>query len=176
MTMRRPAFDEVRSMRTISLLAMLLAALPAAAYDVNGVALGAREGEVKKKFPSIHCKELEWKSLAAERRCDDSKVAFGGAEVRITLYLRKDQVQAFDIRFDTKDTERVAAFAKSRYGAPASETRDRIEADGKPTRQIYKLLWEKGDERAVLVAQPDKRRGTLTVSRGNFDEEIYRVR
>jgi len=28
----------------------------------------------------------------------------------------------------------------------------------------------------VLVAQPDKRRGTLSVSRGKFDEEIYRVR
>ncbi|TMI14914.1 MAG: hypothetical protein E6H38_08085, partial [Betaproteobacteria bacterium] len=111
-------------MRKISLLAMLLAALPAAAYDVNGVALGARESEVKKKFPSIHCKELEWKSLAAERRCDDSKVAFGGAEVRITFYLRKDAVQAFDVRFDARDTERIAAFAKSRYGAPVSETRD----------------------------------------------------
>jgi hypothetical protein len=163
-------------MRKISFLAMLLAALPAAAYDVNGVALGAHESAVKKRFPSIHCKELEWKSLAAERRCDDSQVAFGGAEVRITFYLRKDAVQAFDVRFDVKDTDRVAAFVKSRYGTPVSETRDTIETPGKPARQIYKLLWEKGDERAVLVAQPDKRRGTLSVSRGKFDEEIYRVR
>jgi len=85
-------------------------------------------------------------------------------------------VQAFDVRFDTKDTDRVAAFVKSRYGAPVSETRDNIEIAGKAARQIYKVLWEKGDERAVLVAQPDKRRGTLSVSRGNFDEEIYRVR
>jgi hypothetical protein len=155
---------------------VLLAALPAAAYDVNGVTLGAHESAVKKRFPSIHCKELEWKSLAAERRCDDSKVVFGGAEVRITFYLRKDAVQAFDVRFDAKDTDRVAAFVKSRYGTPVSETRDTIETPGKPTRQIYKLLWEKDGERAVLVAQPDKRRGTLSVSRGNFDEEIYRVR
>src|SRR5207245_2804969 len=154
MTTSAPASGAVKSMRKISLLAMLLAALPAAAYDVNGVALGARESEVKKKFPSIHCKELEWKSRAAERRCDDSKVAFGGAEVRITLYLRKDAVQAFDVRFDAKDTERVAAFAKARYGAPVSETRDTIEIPGKAARQIYKLLWEGGDERAVLVAQP----------------------
>jgi hypothetical protein len=163
-------------MRTISLLAFVLVCAPALAYDVNGVALGAHESEVKKKFPSIHCQELQWKSKAAERRCDDSKVAFGGAEVRITFYLRKNAVQAFDVRFDSKDTDRVAAFAKSRYGAPVSETRDNIETAGKPARQIYKLLWEKGDERAVLVAQPDKRRGTLSVSRGNFDEEIYRVR
>src|SRR5438874_729723 len=60
-------------MRKISLLAMLLAALPAAAYDVNGVGLGARESEVKKRFPSIHCKELEWKSRAAERHRDGSR-------------------------------------------------------------------------------------------------------
>ena len=163
-------------MRKISLLAILLAALPAAAYDVNGVALGAHENEVKKRFPSIRCQELQWKSLAAERRCDDSKVAFGGVEARITFYLKKNAVQAFDVRFDPKDTERIAAFAKSRYGAPVAETRDNIETPGKPTRQIYKLRWEKGDEHAVLVAQPDKRRGTLSVSRGNFDEEIYRVR
>lgn len=163
-------------MRKISLLVVLLAALPAAAYDVNGVAPGAHESEVKKRFPSIHCKELEWKSLAAERRCDDSKVAFGGAEVRITFYLKKNAVQAFDVRFDPKDTDRVAAFVKSRYGAPVSETRENIEIPGKAARQIYKVLWEKGDERAVLVSQPDKRRGALSVSRGNFDEEIYRVR
>ena len=163
-------------MRKISLLAILLVALRATAYDVNGVALGAHENELKKRFPSIHCQELQWKSLAAERRCDDSKVAFGGAEVRITFYLKKNAVQAFDVRFDPKDTDRIAAFAKLHYGAPVSETRDNIEAAGKVARQIYKLLWEKGDERAVLVAQPDKRRGTLSVSRGNFDEEIYRVR
>jgi hypothetical protein len=163
-------------MRTISLLAFVLVCAPALAYDANGVALGAHESEVKKKFPSIHCKELEWKSLAAERRCDDSKVVFGGAEVRITFYLRKDAVQAFDVRFDARDTERIAAFAKARYGAPVSETRDNIEIPGKAARQIYKLLWEKGDERAVLVAQPDRRRGTLSVSRGKFDEEIYRLR
>src|SRR5439155_1438817 len=137
MTTSAPASGAVKSMRKISLLAMLLAALPAAAYDVNGVGLGARESEVKKRFPSIHCKELEWKSLAAERRCDDSKVAFGGAEVRITLYLRKDAVQAFDVRFDARDTERIAAFAKSRYGAPVSETRDNIEIPGKAARQIF---------------------------------------
>jgi hypothetical protein len=163
-------------MRKISFLATLLAALPAAAYDVNGLTLGAHESEVKKRFPSIHCQELQWKSLAADRRCDDSKVVFGGAEVRITFYLKKSAVQAFDLRFDPKDAERIAAFAKSRYGAPVSEARDNIETPGKPTRQIYKVLWEKGGERAVLVAQPDKRRGTLSVWRGNFDEEIYRVR
>ena len=31
-------------------------------------------------------------------------------------------------------------------------------------------------ECAVLTAQLDKKRATLLVSRGNFDEEIYRIR
>jgi len=155
---------------------MLLAALPAAAYDVNGVGLGARESEVKKRFPSIHCKELEWKSLAAERRCDDSKVAFGGAEVRITLYLRKDAVQAFDVRFETRDLERLVAQLKARYGKPVSEVKDAVERQGKRAREIYKALWESGADRAALTAELDKKRSALSVSRGNFDEEIYRVR
>ena len=33
-----------------------------------------------------------------------------------------------------------------------------------------------GGERAVLTAQADKRRGFFTVSRGDFEEEIYRLR
>ena len=43
-------------------------------------------------------------------------------------------------------------------------------------RELYKVLWENGADRAMLTAQLDKKRATLLVSRGNFDEEIYRVR
>ena len=38
------------------------------------------------------------------------------------------------------------------------------------------MRWERGKDYAVLTAQLDKRRGELTVARGNFEEEIYRVR
>jgi len=38
------------------------------------------------------------------------------------------------------------------------------------------MRWEKGAERAVLTSQLDKKRATLEISRGNFPEEIYRVR
>ena len=86
--------------------------------------LGATESEVKRLLPSAHCKALEWKSKAADRRCDDSRVSFGGVEVRVTLYLRKDAVEAFDVRFDTKELDRFVGFLKTRYGAPASEDRD----------------------------------------------------
>ena len=65
----------------------LLFALPGAAlaYDANGAALGASEAEVMKRFPSARCQALEWKSKAADRRCDDAKMAFaGGVPGRIT--------------------------------------------------------------------------------------------
>ncbi|HEV7477995.1 MAG TPA: hypothetical protein VGO02_09700, partial [Burkholderiales bacterium] len=58
---------------------LALAASPAfAAYDANGVALGGSEDDVKRKFPSVRCQPLEWKSKAADRRCDDAKIVFAG--------------------------------------------------------------------------------------------------
>jgi hypothetical protein len=162
-------------MRALLLAAALLIAPAArAAFDANGVLLGAPEAEVKKQFPSANCKKLEWESRAADRRCDDSRVNFGGVEARITFYLRRDKVEAFDVRFDARDLERFVTVVKQRYGAPASEQRDTL-GDKKP-RQVYKALWEGKGERAALVAQIDKRRGSLLVSRGAFEEEIYKVR
>ncbi len=159
------------------LLVSFLLPLPArAAYDANGVALGAPEREIRQYFPSAHCKALEWESRAADRRCDDSRVAFAGIEARITFYLRKDKVEAFDLRFDSMEADRVVTFLKGRYGKPASEVRDSLGDTGKTPRQVYKVLWEAKGERAVLTALYDKRRGSLLVSRGNFEEEIYRVR
>lgn len=153
---------------------LLLPGLAAAAgLDVNGVALGASERDVKRAFPLAYCKPLEWQSRAADRRCDDAKASFGGVDGRVTFYLLRDEVQAFDIRFDTRDLERLLPALKSRYGKPASESKD---AAAKGGREIHKVLWESGKDRAVLVSQADKRRSQLTVSRGNFDEEIYKVR
>jgi hypothetical protein len=155
---------------------LLILALPAhAAYDVKGIQLGAAEREIKRALPSANCKPLQWQSKAADRRCDDSRVAFGGVEVQVTFYLKKDAVEAFDLRFDTKELDRLVAFLKSRYGAPQSETRDTYERKGKSSRQVYKALWENAGERAVLTAQLEKRRASMLVSRGDFDEEIYRV-
>jgi len=162
-------------MRVLLLAGLLLfSAAAGAVFDANGVILGANEAEVKKKFPSANCKKLEWESRAADRRCDDSRISFGGVEARVTFYLRRDRVEAFDVRFDSRDLDRFLAFVKDRYGAPASEQRDTL-GDKKP-RQVYKALWEGKNERAALVAQLDKRRGSLLVSRGSFEEEIYKVR
>ena len=159
-----------------AVLILLFAALPAWGYDANGVSLGADEAAVRKAFPAARCRELEWKSRAAERRCDDAKVVFGGAPARITLYLKGDRVQAFDVRLDERDLERVVAFLKRRYGAPMSETRDKIERGSGEAREIYKVRWEKGEQRALLTSQLKRRRVDLSVWQGNFDEEIYRVR
>ena len=164
-------------MKKIALAAFLLWALPvAAAYDVREVKLGAKEADVRLALPSVHCKALEWKSRAADRRCDDSRVAFGGIEVQVTFYLKKDMVEAFDVRFDTGDLDKFVVFLKSRYGAPAAESLDSIERKGKTPREIRKLSWERNGERAVLVAQLEKRRASMLVYRGDFEEEIYRVR
>ena len=164
-------------MKKIALAAFLLWALPAAsAYDVREVKLGAKEADVRRALPSAHCKALEWKSKAADRRCDDSRVAFGGIEVQVTFYLKKDTVEAFDVRFDTGDLDKFVVFLKNRYGAPAAESLDSIERKGKTPREIRKLSWEGNGERAVLVAQLEKRRASMLVHRGDFEEEIYCVR
>src|SRR3954454_10850484 len=98
---------------------LLYACAAHAAYDANDVPLGASEKAVLKQFPAAHCAALQWKSKAAERRCDDSKIVLGGVPGRITFYLKRDRVEAFDVRFDTKDADRMAAFLKKLYGAPA---------------------------------------------------------
>ena|SRR5256885_2034277 len=147
-----------------------------AAYDANGVALGATEKEIKKSFPSALCKPLEWKSSATDRRCDDAKIAFAGIEARITFYLKKDQVQAFDLGFPTTELDKVVAHLKVRYGKPTSEVKDSIERVGKEPRVTYKALWENGKDRASLIVPMEKKRANLTVSRGNWEEEIYKVR
>ncbi len=152
-------------------LILLLAALPAWGYDANGVALGAPEVEVRKAFPSANCRPLEWKSPAAERRCDDARIVFGGAQARITVYLLADRVQAFDIRFDARDLARVTAYLKSRYGKPFAESKETIEQ-----RELYKVRWERGAERALLVSQTRRKRVDLNVWLGKFDEEIYRIK
>ena len=144
----------------------LLFASSAFAYDANGVAPGDSEYTVRKQFPSAFCKPLQWSSEAADRRCDDAKVSFGGISGRITFYLKHDRVQAFDLRFDNRDAERLVEFLKKRYGPPVGETREKL----------YRVHWKKGDQRAVVVAQGEKRRASLSVSLGNFEDEIYRIR
>jgi hypothetical protein len=164
-------------MRGIFLSIFVLAAGNAAAtYDASGVPLGGSERDVKMRFPSAHCRPLEWSSTAADRRCDDARISFDGVTGRITFYLKKDAIQAFDLRFDTRDLKRVVAVLKKSYGDPLTETQDKIEREGDGIRVVYKALWESGRDRALLVAPMQKRRSRLTASRGNFEEEIYRIR
>lgn len=164
-------------MKNLLLAAALLFAPPALALlDIRDIALGAKEQDIKRALPSANCRALQWESKAADRRCDDSRVALGGVEVQVTFYLRKDAVEAFDVRFDTRELERLVAFLKSRYGAPVTETRDTYQRKGRGERQVYRVLWEDGKQRAVLTAQLEKRRASMLVSRGKFEEEIYLVR
>lgn len=167
----------IGTMRNIALALLLAWLVPAqAALDIKDIAIGAKEQDVKRQLPSANCKPLQWESKAADRRCDDSRVAFGGVEVQVTFYLKKDVVEAFDVRFNTRELDRFVSFLKSRYGKPETETRETIAGKGEKPREVYKALWQNGKQRAVLVAQLEKRRATMLVSRGDFEEEIYRVR
>lgn len=158
-------------------IALILAFVAARAwgFDANGVALGASEADVLKRYPTARCKPMEWKTDAAERRCDDAPIRLGGADARISFFLKADAVQAFDVRFEAKDLERVARYLKGHYGPPAAEARERIERRG-AAREIYKLRWKEGRDAAVLTSQGGRRRVDLNVWRGNFDTEIYRFR
>ena len=159
-------------------LILILLCLPAAAgaYEVNGVKLGGGEADVKKAFPSALCKPLEWKTNAADRRCDDGQISLGGIEGRITLYLKAGAVQGYGMRFDVRDLERVKAMLKQRWGAPMVEVTDVIAQKGKEDRKVLKMRWEKAPDVALLTAQLDKKRVNVDVSRGSFATEIDRVR
>jgi hypothetical protein len=157
-------------------IVLLLMPLAALAYDVNGVGLGSKEGDVKKAFPSALCKALEWKTNAADRRCDDGRIAMGGIEGKATFYLKADVIQGFGLRFDIKELERVKANLRQRWGAPLSEATDVIAQKDKPDRKIYKARWEKGADLVILTAQLDGKRVIVEISRGNFNTEIDKVR
>lgn len=163
-------------MKRALLLLLLSPTLAFGAFDANGVKLADNEAAIKKAFPGIRCKPLEWKSDAADRRCDDAKVGFAGVEARITFYLRGDSVQGFDVRFDTAQIDPVSAYLKGRYGKPVSEGREKIIRKGKEEREVFKILWEQGADKAMLSSLSTGKRASLSVSRGNFDDAIYRVK
>ena len=105
-------------MKKLLLVLLCLTAGPTLAYELNGIRLGGKETEVKKVYPSAHCKPLEWKTDAASRRCDDPRVSLGGVFARITVFLKADVIQGYELRFDTKDVERVKAALRTAWGAP----------------------------------------------------------
>lgn len=156
-------------------LILLLAAAPAWGFDANGVALGAREAEVRKAFPEASCKPMDWKTDAADRRCDAASIRFGGAQARITFFLKADAVQAFDLRFEDKDLRAVVEHLRGRYGRPDAEGNETFQRRG-DARSVYKVRWEKGADRAVLSSMAGRRRVDLNVWRANFDTEIYRIK
>jgi len=161
--------------RRLAFLGLLGLPCAALAFDANGVKLGASEAAVKAAFPEAHCKPLEWKSDAADRRCDNSRIHFADFPARITFYLKAGKVQAFDARFQTSDFESVAAKLKSLYGKPAFEGRETVHHRNQ-AHEVYRLRWRKGDEHATYNARPGERRSGLLVWRGRFDVEIYRVK
>ena len=163
-------------MKKLLLAVLLFPGLAAAAYEVNGVALGGKEVDVLKAFPSARCKPLEWKSDAADRRCDDAQISLGGTMGKVTVFLKAGVIQAMDLRFDIKDVGQIKQTLRSRWGEPQAEATETFTAKDKKDRSVFKMRWEKGADQAVFTAQMDKKRATLEISRGNFLVEIYRVK
>lgn len=162
-------------MRSVPIPFLFFLALPAWGFDAGGVGLGASEADVLRHYPAARCRPLEWKSDAAQRRCDDAKAEIAGVQARVTFFLKGDAVQGFDVRFDAQHLERVAAFLKERFGKPVSEAHEKIESR-RESRELYKLRWQQGRDRAVLTSQVKRRRVDLNVWRGDFDTEIYRIK
>lgn len=163
-------------MRRVAFALLLAAAAPALALQALGVKLGADEGEVRKALPNAYCKALEWKSDAADRRCDDARAQFAGTRARITVFLKAGVVQAMDLRIDARDLEAVKRYLRQVYGAPLSEGTEVIPRGEKGERRIFKMRWESGADRAVFTVPENSQRAELSIWRGNFDSEIYRVK
>lgn len=145
---------------------IFLAAFPVlAAFDLNEIKLGSSERELRKRFPQANCRALEWQSRAADRRCDDSRVKLGGMEASVTFYLRKDAVEGFDVRFDKRNVEPMKKFLSGRYGNPAIIDQGDVKAE-----------WKAKGERARMTAEQGRRRASLLVWRGAFEEELYKIR
>jgi hypothetical protein len=157
--------------RTSGLILALAARAAAAAYDANDVKLGATERDIKQRFPNAHCRELEWPSRAAERRCDDSRITFAGVDASVTFYLKKNAVEGFDVRFDQRELDRVVKYLRERYGEPDTE----IGLPYKPDAPA-KVEWQAKEEHGRLSAEPSRRRASLLVWHGTFEQEIYKVR
>lgn len=153
--------------------ALCLAPAAAQAFDLNGVPLGAGEADARRIMPSAYCKPLEWKSRAADTRCDDARIVFAGVPARATAYLRAGVIEGFDVRFDVEQRDHVMGYLKSNWGAPASEAK---EAVGRREQPVFRARWKKGGEQALLSVPEDRQRATLRLWRGDFDAEIYRVR
>src|SRR3954469_18865402 len=107
--------------RTTGLLLLLAAANARASYDLNDLTLGASEAQIKKNFPNAYCRELEWPSGAAERRCDDSRISVAGVDASVTFYLKRGAVEGFDVRLARRERGGGKDFLVKRYGKPASE-------------------------------------------------------
>jgi hypothetical protein len=148
-------------------VAALVAHAADAAPQIDGFALGASERAVKQRLPNAHCQPLQWESRAADRRCDDSRATLAGLEVRITVYLKADAVEGFDLRFDSREAARIEKLATEYFGA-APVARD--------TEKTHTLQWQGKAERGLLSTQAGQRRASLLVWRGAFYDEIYKVR
>ncbi len=86
-------------------------------------------------------------------------------EASVTFYLRKDSVEGFDLRFEKAVLPVMSKHFLDRYGKPVIENKEDI---------VYE--WKAADERARLTSEKGRRRASLLVWRGTFEQEIYKIK
>ena len=85
----------------------------------------------------------------------------------VTFYLKADAVEGVDVRFERGQLERMSKFLVERYGKPAAQ---------KASALGNTIEWKSKGERARLSGEQGRRRASLLVWRGAFEDEIYKVR
>ncbi|HUQ73252.1 MAG TPA: hypothetical protein VM183_00895 [Burkholderiales bacterium] len=131
---------------------------------MNDITLGATENQIRRQYPQANCRPLEWPTHAADRRCDDSRINLANLNAAVTFYLKKDSVEGFDVRFEKSVAPAMRKFLLERYGKPL------------PGATESTVEWKANGEHARLTVEDSRRRASLFVWRGTFEDEIYKVR
>ncbi|HYY61101.1 MAG TPA: hypothetical protein VE756_06900, partial [Burkholderiales bacterium] len=76
-----------------------------------------------------------------------------------------------DVRFDHRNLAAMLKYLQARYGKPLDEPT----MPATPAAPVT-VEWKGTAERARLTSEPGRRRASLLVWRGAFEEEIYKVR
>ena len=88
----------------------------------------------------------------------------------------RDAVQAFDVRFDTRELERFVDLPQAALRRAGEREARHARRRRKPGARSTRCCGRGKGERAVLTRSSTSAARSLLVSRGDFEEEIYKVR
>jgi len=109
--------------RTLAAVLLLFAGNALAAYDGRRRASRRERERRQEALPQRPLQAARIRKRGGRAPLRRRQAVFAGMETRITFYLKKDAVVAFDVRFDVKFTEKMASTLRGRYGKPSTEQR-----------------------------------------------------